>query len=165
MRITVRAVDSSDVDDFVAAARSSRSLHKGLVAPPLTREAFAKYLARFEAPSSYGFVVVAMPSGDLVGAINITNIVRGAFQSGYVGYFAFAGHAGKGLMAKGLRAVVRQAFTKLRLHRLEANIQPTNAPSIALARACGFTKEGYSPAYLKIAGRWRDHERWAIVKK
>jgi len=68
-------------------------------------------------------------------------------------------------MAKGLRADVRQAFTKLRLHRLEANIQPTNAPSIALARACGFTKEGYSPAYLKIAGRWRDHERWAIVKK
>ena len=165
MRVTVRRIDGSDEDEFIAAAKASRLLHKAWVAPPLTRDAFAKYLARFETPGSYGFVVVAMPSGELVGAINITNIVRGAFQSGYLGYFAFAGKAGKGLMAKGLRAVLRQAFTTLRLHRLEANIQPTNGPSIALARACGFTKEGYSPAYLKIAGRWRDHERWAIVKK
>jgi len=53
----------------------------------------------------------------------------------------------------------------LRLHRLEANIQPENVASIALARTCGFNKEGYSPAYLKIGGRWRDHERWAIVRR
>jgi RimJ/RimL family protein N-acetyltransferase len=63
----------------------------------------------------------------------------------------------------GLRAVVRHAFRVLRLHRLEANIQPGNRGSIALAKACGFRKEGYSRRYLKIAGRGRDHERWAIV--
>jgi ribosomal-protein-alanine N-acetyltransferase len=66
-------------------------------------------------------------------------------------------------MCNGLRAVVRHAFAKLKLHRLEANIQPTNVASIALVQACGFTKEGYSPRYLKIGGRWRDHERWAIL--
>ena len=66
-------------------------------------------------------------------------------------------------MREGLQAVVRHAFKTLKLHRLEANIQPGNARSIALVKACGFRKEGYSPRYLKIAGRWRDHERWAIV--
>jgi ribosomal-protein-alanine N-acetyltransferase len=86
------------------------------------------------------------------------------FCSGYIGYYAFAGHEGQGLMRAGLRAVVRQAFGAMKLHRLEANIQPGNVASIALVAACGFSKEGYSPRYLKIGGRWRDHERWALVK-
>jgi ribosomal-protein-alanine N-acetyltransferase len=66
-------------------------------------------------------------------------------------------------MREGLQQVVRLAFTTLKLHRLEANIQPENLRSVSLARACGFKKEGYSPRYLKIRGRWRDHERWAIL--
>ena len=62
-------------------------------------------------------------------------------------------------MRAGLTAVVRHTFRTLRLHRLEANIQPGNAPSIALVKTCGFALEGFSPRYLKIGGRWRDHER------
>lgn len=68
-------------------------------------------------------------------------------------------------MREGLDAVVRSAFGPMKLHRLEAAIQPGNRSSIALVKACGFTKEGYSPRYLKIGGRWRDHERWAIVAR
>ena len=78
--------------------------------------------------------------------------------------YAFAGFEGRGLMTQALNAVVRHAFTNLGLHRVEANIQPGNAASIALAKRCGFQLEGYSPKYLKIGGRWRDHERWARVK-
>jgi ribosomal-protein-alanine N-acetyltransferase len=59
--------------------------------------------------------------------------------------------------------VLRNAFLNLRLHRVEANIQPDNHPSIALAKGAGFHREGFSPRYLKIGGRWRDHERWAIL--
>jgi ribosomal-protein-alanine N-acetyltransferase len=51
----------------------------------------------------------------------------------------------------------------LRLHRVEANIQPRNRASIALVKSLGFRQEGYSPRYLKIGGRWRDHERWALL--
>jgi [ribosomal protein S5]-alanine N-acetyltransferase len=61
-----------------------------------------------------------------------------------------------------MQLVLRHAFVELRLHRLEANIQPGNTASIALARRCGFEREGFSARYLKIGGRWRDHERWAI---
>jgi ribosomal-protein-alanine N-acetyltransferase len=66
-------------------------------------------------------------------------------------------------MEKGLRAVMKEAFRSQRLHRLEANIQPHNEASRRLVQRCGFRLEGFSPRYLKIAGRWRDHERWAIT--
>ena len=59
--------------------------------------------------------------------------------------------------------VVNFAFKKLRLHRLEANIQPENKASIALAKTCGFKKEGFSPKFIKKGGKWKDHERWALL--
>jgi [ribosomal protein S5]-alanine N-acetyltransferase len=66
-------------------------------------------------------------------------------------------------MREGLRAVIRHAFTTLKLHRLDANVQPGNVASLALVKSCGFAREGYSTRYLKIGGRWRDHERWAVL--
>jgi ribosomal-protein-alanine N-acetyltransferase len=66
-------------------------------------------------------------------------------------------------MSEAIRLILRYAFNDLKLHRLEANIQPGNVASIALVRRAGFVLEGYSRRYLKISGRWRDHERWAIL--
>jgi ribosomal-protein-alanine N-acetyltransferase len=97
--------------------------------------------------------------------VNLNEIVRGAFRSAYLGYYSFTPHAGHGYMAEGLRLVLRHAFRGLGLHRLEANIQPGNRASRALVRGLGFRREGFSPRYLKIGGRWRDHERWAIVRE
>ena len=68
-------------------------------------------------------------------------------------------------MSEAIRLILRYAFKQLKLHRIEANIQPHNSASIAVVRKYGFTKEGFSPKYLKISGRWRDHERWAIIKE
>ena len=65
-------------------------------------------------------------------------------------------------MTEGMELLLRRAFGDLRLHRIEANVQPGNASSIALVRRCGFVREGFSERYLKVGGRWRDHERWAI---
>ncbi|MGV9240292.1 GNAT family N-acetyltransferase, partial [Streptomyces nigra] len=111
-----------------------------------------------------GFLVCAKEDdGALAGYININNIVQGAFRSGALGYGAFAHAAGRGLMREGLDLVVEHAFGMMGLHRLEINVQPGNAASINLARACGFRLEGYSPDMLFIDGAWRDHERWAIT--
>jgi RimJ/RimL family protein N-acetyltransferase len=100
---------------------------------------------------------------ELCGVINLSEIVRGSFESAYLGYYALAPHAGKGFMSAGLELVLDRAFGELGLHRLEANIQPKNQRSIELVRRAGFRCEGLSRRYLKIAGRWRDHERWAIT--
>ncbi len=99
----------------------------------------------------------------IAGVFNLSQIVMSNFRSAYLGYYVFAGYERQGLMREGLRQLVRHAFGPLKLHRLEANIQPGNEASIALVKACGFQQEGFSPRYLKINHRWRDHERWAIV--
>lgn len=155
----------ADEAEFLAAARRSRQLHHPWVTPPITPTTFRALAARSQGPANVGYVVRHARTDALVGFVNITNIVRGFFQSAYLGYYAFAGHERQGLMRAALRQAVRLAFTELKLHRLEANIQPGNEASIALVRSCGFSKEGYSPRYLKIRGRWRDHERWAILAR
>jgi ribosomal-protein-alanine N-acetyltransferase len=165
MKVEIRSLAASDEGKFVAAVGRSARLHKPWVSPPRDREAFARYLARFEPPNNHGFVVCTDPGGHFAGAVNITNIVYGAFRSGYLGFFAFEGFQGQGFMKQGLRLVARYAFNELGLHRLEANIQPANAGSIALVKSCGFRHEGFSPRYLKVAGRWRDHERWALLNE
>jgi len=90
-------------------------------------------------------------------------VVRGSFCSGYLGYYALAPYQGRGYVREGLKAVIRMAFGEYALHRLEANIQPDNVRSIGPVRAVGFRREGYSPTYPKVGGRWRDHERWALT--
>jgi ribosomal-protein-alanine N-acetyltransferase len=162
-RVVIRPLAIEDMKAFLAAAAASAALHRPWVSAPDTPVKFRAYLKRSMAPQNRSFVVCRKNDGALAGVINISEIVRGNFLSGYLGYYAFAGHEGQGLMKEGLRAVVKRAFAQLKLHRLEANIQPGNAASIALAKACGFRREGLSPRYLKVRGRWRDHERWAIT--
>lgn len=147
--------------EFLSAVKRSRKLHGNLVAPPSTPAAFRRYLARNELPTFIGHFVIA--GGELAGVINVSEIVRSNFRSAYLGYYAFAPHAGTGVMTRGLELVVTRAFRSYRLHRLEANIQPQNQRSIALVRRLGFRLEGYSPRYVRIAGRYRDHERWAVT--
>ena len=139
--------------------------------PPATAAGFAAYLARFAGRQARdpvraacaGFLVCRIDDDALVGVFNFSEVVRGSFQSAYLGYYALAPHAGGGYMSQGLALALAVAYRRLRLHRVEVNIQPGNASSIALVQGAGFTREGYSRRYLKIAGRWRDHERWALL--
>ena len=102
-------------------------------------------------------------SDAIVGVINVNNIVKGSFLSASLGYYAAQTHVGQGFMREGLTQVKEHLFRQLGLHRVEANIQPGNAASIALVRSCGFEREGLSPQFLYVNGAWRDHERWAAV--
>jgi ribosomal-protein-alanine N-acetyltransferase len=130
----------------------------------VTAAAYRAYLRRLERPTHAGRFVVLRETGELVGVINVSEIVRGQLRSAYLGYYALVPHAGRGYMTEGLTLALRWIFGTLRLHRVEANIQSKNAASPALARRLGFRREGYySPRYLKIGGRWRDHERWALL--
>jgi len=162
-RVVIRPVQASDAADLIASNLASIELHEPWVSPCRDHASFLGYLARCDGERSIGFIARERASGKIVGVVNVSEMVRGFFQSAYMGYYGMAGMSGRGLMSEAVSLVVSQAFGELGLHRLEANIQPGNAPSRALVKRLGFRQEGYSPRYLKIDGEWRDHERWAIL--
>lgn len=161
-RVTLESPSMRYATPFIAAVLRSRALHRGWAAPPATREQFRAFVRRARA-GNFAAHLLLTGDGELAGVINLSEIVEGAFCSAYLGYYAFVPHAGRGYLRAGLEAVLQRAFREYGLHRVEANIQPENDRSKALVQGLGFACEGYSPRYLKIAGRWRDHERWALT--
>ncbi len=160
-----RPLAAGDQDEFLTLARASAELHYPWYTMPATPEEFRAYLGRYAQPATEGFLICLRDGGAMAGMVTVDSIIRGRFQSASVSYGAFAPAAGRGYMSEGLALVIEHAFTELRLHRLEANIQPANQASLRLAQRAGFRREGYAPAMLFIDGAWRDHERWAITRE
>lgn len=162
VNIWIREPKLEDENAFIEAMQRSKTLHHPWVKAPQTHEEFNAYLQRSKQENQKCFLVCDQAS-NIIGVFNISEIVRGFFQNAYLGFYAVAEYASHGYMSAGLKLVLSTAFNEMKLHRLEANIQPENIPSIQLVMKNGFRKEGYSPRYLKINNEWRDHERWAIT--
>ena len=162
-RVYLREPTSRDQAEIVARNAASRALHRGLVTPPTNAKTYAEWMVRCRQPNVQCFLVCRIEDGAITGVFTLSQIVRRLFQSAYMGYYAERPFDGQGYMAEGLQLVLRHTFIAMKLHRVEANIQPENVTSIALVKRAGFRLEGFSPRYLKISGRWRDHQRWAMT--
>lgn len=164
-RVHLRPPRPSDQAAFLRAARASRQLHGAWAKAPSTAAHFASFVSRYDGrvPTHAGFLVLRNDDSALAGVLSFSEIVRGLFQSAYLGYYAFAPLAGDGYMTEGLTLALDIAFRKLKLHRVEVNVQPTNHRSLALVAGAGFAREGFSRRYVKIGGRWRDHVRYAML--
>src|SRR3954463_3340297 len=162
-RVGLRVLTREDRQEFLALARQSHRLHRPWTYPPERADQFDELYSRSRREDFLCLLACRTDDGSIAGVFTISQIVRGAFQSAYLGYYAHERHAGQGLMREALEQILEHAFGPLGLHRVEANIPPGNQPSIALARGAGFRLEGFSPRYLLIGGQWRDHERYAIT--
>lgn len=101
--------------------------------------------------------------GRLAGQVTIDNVVRGALRSGNLGYWIDRSVAGRGMASLAVAMVCDHAFGPARLHRLQADIRPENAPSRRLVQRLGFRHEGLLRRYLDIDGDWRDHDTFALL--
>jgi [ribosomal protein S5]-alanine N-acetyltransferase len=162
-RVELRVLERSDRDEFLRLAAESRDLHRPWTYPPERADQFEELYARSRRDDCVCLLACLRDGGDIAGVLIVSQIVRGAFQSAYLGYYAHQLHSNQGYMREAMLQTVDHAFGGLALHRLEANIQPANRASVALARSAGFRLEGFSPRYLLIGGQWRDHERYALT--
>ncbi len=162
-RVYLRRPAPGDCEEFLSAMRASRSLHSNFVFQRITPDYYAQLLRRGRQQNCERHFVCRNDDDVIVGQVNLNEIVRGFTQSAYIGYYGFEPHTRQGYMAEGITLVISRAFHQLKLHRVEAGIQPNNSRSIALVKRLGFRYEGTATRLIKLGGRWRDHQRWAIL--
>lgn len=161
--VHIRHLNTTDEKFFMANMRRSRALHRSWVQVPTSAKAFQRYVIEMNTTDDKAFVAIRTDTREMVGVVELQDIFRGDFQNAYLIYYVFEGQQRQGLMKAAVEQVIAKAFGPMKLHRLEANIQPDNTASIALVKACGFEKEGLSRQFLRKNGEWKDHERWSLL--
>ena len=172
-RVWVHTVRPEDVAAYRAAVQLSAA--RIGVWNPVNPDDIRWHLERQSEEHRTFLIHAEDPQGShgIVGKVNVTNVVRGRFQSGVLGYDAYDPYVGKGLFADGLRQIINLAFTAtpqgMGLHRLEANVRPGNTTSAGLLRSLGFRREGVLRDMLWLPGSdgaaWRDHVMHAVTRE
>ncbi len=95
-------------------------------------------------------------TGVLIGGVSIMEVSRGISQTAYLGYRIFNNYWGKGYGKEAVRAMIEIAFEDIKLHRIEAGIEPSNKRSLKLARSLGMRREGLKKRVLFLRNTWVD---------
>lgn len=101
----------------------------------------------------------------IIGTISFSNIVRGAFQSCFLGYKLDECEINKGYATEAVKKGIDIMFNEYKLHRIEANIMPRNSRSMRVVEKLGFFNEGISRKYLKINGIYEDHIHMVLLNE
>jgi ribosomal-protein-alanine N-acetyltransferase len=123
----------------------------------------AASMTDFESGTAYAFGVFLQETGELIGRVALSNVVRGAWQNATLGYSLDQRHNGKGYMTIAVRLALQFAFEQAGLHRVQAAVMPRNSASIRVLEKAGFRREGLSLRYLQINGVWEDHLIFAVT--
>jgi ribosomal-protein-alanine N-acetyltransferase len=161
-RVYVRAPVQADEREFTSLMRSSRSFHRPWASAPTDRQRFEAYVADSRRSDFEAMLVCRAQDDAIIGFFNLSQIAEAPIRSAYLGYAVGKRYAGRGYMREAIKLVLWIAFEELGLELIEANIQPGNRASISLAHGAGFERDSAAPRYLKIAGQWRDHDRWVL---
>lgn len=99
----------------------------------------------------------------IIGSVNFYNIIRGAYSCCQLGYKLDEDYVGNGYALESVQAGIDLLLEEHGLHRIEANIMPSNKRSINLIKKLGFHYEGLCKSSIKINGKWEDHARYALI--
>jgi len=169
--IIVKPVKESDVDALLALEVNNRQFFQMFTGTReesfYTRQGQAdriqNALRLSQEDRGYEFLVLLKSTGQVIGVVILSEVVRYNLQSCWIGYFLDKEHNGKGCMTEAVKLIVQYAFEQLGLHRIEAGVMPHNAGSIKVLLKAGFHKEGIAKKNVKINGHWEDHQTLAIV--
>lgn len=172
-RIIVKAVEERDAESLLSLEASNRDFFQQFT--ELREETFFTVQGQLDRikeavdlsknDKGYLFVILLKGTGQIIGEVMLTEVVRYNLQSCWIGYFLDKEHNGKGCMTEAVKLVVEFAFRELKLHRIEAGVQPHNIGSIKVLLKAGFHQEGIAKKNVKVNGQWKDHQTLAILNE
>jgi ribosomal-protein-alanine N-acetyltransferase len=172
-KITIRPFTLSDVKSMLELLQRNRSFLQPF--EPIRPETYFTYagqrlaieqaIEQWKKDQGYSFGIFLKKGDSLIGRVNLSNVVRGAWQNCTIGYFLDEQMQGKGYMTEAVKLAVQYAFATAGLHRVQAAIMPRNLASKRVIEKAGFRYEGISKRYLYINGKWEDHEIYAITSE
>jgi [ribosomal protein S5]-alanine N-acetyltransferase len=98
----------------------------------------------------------------LIGTIGYWRIFKEHYRA-EIGYLLHPDHQGKGIMQEALTAVLDYGFTVMKLHSVEANINPDNAASMKLLERNKFIKEAYFKENFYYNGKFLDSVIYSLL--
>jgi ribosomal-protein-alanine N-acetyltransferase len=172
-RVALRSLRQSDAPAMLALFRRNADFLRpwdparpvGFYTLAFQQEAIRAGLTDASADRAYTYGIVVRATGELAGRLRLSNIVRGAFQNAYLGYWLDEGQTGRGLMTEAVGLALADAFGPLRLHRVQAATLTHNHGSMRVLLKNGFRREGLAERYLLIDGRWQDHVLFAMTSE
>jgi ribosomal-protein-alanine N-acetyltransferase len=124
--------------------------------------AMVKHLLRQLADQS-AIPMVIEYRGELVGQLNVSNILHGSVSGAFIGYWISPEYAGKGITPVSVALAIDYMFNVVGLHRIEIDIRPENAASLRVVEKLGLRYEGTKKGFIHINNAWRDHKVFAIT--
>jgi ribosomal-protein-alanine N-acetyltransferase len=170
-RTAIRPLGPHDVDEFTAAVVANRA-HTEPWEPihaeaHYTRAGQAETLRRdveaWDMGTGYAFSVLDREGDRIIGRMALGNVVHGAWRNATLGYWVAAASGGRGHATEAARLICAFAFEHAGLHRVQPAVIPRNVRSIRVVEKAGFRLEGRALRYLNIAGRWEDHDIYAMT--
>jgi ribosomal-protein-alanine N-acetyltransferase len=101
--------------------------------------------------------------GEVVGQLNVSNILYGSVGSAILGYWIAPEFAGKQITPTAVALASDYLLNIIGLHRVEIDIRPENTASLRIVEKLGLRFEGTKERYIHINGDWRDHFVFAVT--
>lgn len=117
------------------------------------------------ARSGAGLPFIVEHDGEFAGQLNVSGIAYGSLSSATIGYWVAERFAGRGVTPTAVALATDHCFFGLGLHRMEICIRPENKASLRVVEKLGFRYEGLRRRFIHIAGDWRDHYAFALVRE
>jgi RimJ/RimL family protein N-acetyltransferase len=109
------------------------------------------------------YAIIDKKTKKYIGRVSLMNCIRSVTQSSFIGYVLFNNYWGQGFAAEAMSGLFQLAFTKHKLHRVVAGIEPENLRSIKFAKKLGMRREGVSKRVVLLRGQWRDLVQFALT--